>query len=119
MSYTCDVLVVTCIDARFQKIFDHWLQTSYGYGHYDRVGFIGGVKSWGAISSQIVLAKALHNIKKVVLVNHEDCAVYRGAAATHHHSDLRRARDAVLAEFPDLQVELYYAKLDGRLERVG
>jgi len=120
MPYKCDALVVTCIDARFQRIFDQWLQQTLGYGRYDRVGFIGGVRSWGAVSSQIVLSRHLHGISKVVLVNHEECAVYgTGAAAeVNHRVDLLLARQQVLAEFPDVAVELYYAKLNGMFEHV-
>jgi hypothetical protein len=120
MPYTCDALVVTCIDARFQQIFDQWLQKTLGYGRYDRVGFIGGVRSWGVISSQILLAKYMHSIKNVVLVNHEDCAIYgRGTVADiDHRLDLLLARKQIQVEFPDLEVQLYYAKLNGSFVRV-
>jgi hypothetical protein len=120
MLYKCDALVVTCIDARFQRILDQWLSRTLGYGRYDRVGFVGGVRSWGAISSQVVLAKHLHSIQKVLLVNHENCAVYGmgTAAEINHRIDLLLARQQVLAEFPDVTVELYYARLNGIFERV-
>jgi hypothetical protein len=120
MPYTCDAIVVTCIDARFQQSFDQWLPKTLGYGRYDHVSFIGGVKSRGAVSSQIVLSKQLHSIKKIVLVNHEECAVYGlgTAAELSHRVDLLLARQQVLAEFPDLRVELYYAKLNGTFVRV-
>lgn len=121
MHYSCDALVVTCVDARFQKPLDRWLHEKFGYGGYDRVSFVGGVKSWGVISSQIVMCKALHDVKKVVLVNHEDCAVYgrRADVEIHHHLDLHLAQRWVMAEFPELLVELYYAKLDGNFVQIG
>lgn len=119
MSHYCDAFVVMCMDFRFQKTFDQWLQKNLGQGNYDRVGFAGGVKSWETIFSQIEISKRLHHIKKVVLINHEDCGAYGAEGNPQRHAkDLNEAREKVLQAFPDLEVALYYCKLNGEMEPV-
>jgi carbonic anhydrase len=114
MIQQCEAVAVTCIDFRFQKFFDRWLHENLQVGNYDRIGIAGGVKGWETVFSQIKISKTLHGVETVVLVNHEDCGVY-GEEGTRdrHTADLREARAKVLEEFPDVGVELYYARLDG------
>ncbi len=111
---TCQALVVTCFDFRFQKTFVDWLDANVGHGNYDRVGLAGGVKNWAAIAEQVDLAKRLHDIRQVILINHENCMAY-GEAGTYekHCADLRQARAEILKKYPDVQVDLYYAHLPG------
>ena len=117
--HTCQALVVACIDFRFQKTFVEWLDANVGHGNYDRVGLAGGVRNWDAIAGQIDISKRLHDIKQVILINHEDCGAYGEAGTFEKHSaDLRAAREAVRQKHPDVQVDLYYARLNGTLEAV-
>ncbi len=119
MSHTCKAFVVMCMDFRFQKTFDQWLQENLGQGNYDRVGYAGGVKDWGKVFSQIEISKRLHQIEEVVLINHEDCGAYGPAGTPERHDhDLKEAREKVLKAFPDLKVSLYYAKLNGDMELI-
>jgi carbonic anhydrase len=120
MQPQCEVIVVACIDFRFQHALDRWLAAQIKHGSYDRVGLAGGVKNWEVVWQQIELAKRLHNIRRVILINHEDCGAY-GAEGTRekHESDLRAARQAILRQLPAVEVELYFARLTGALERVA
>ena len=118
--HTCQALVVACIDFRFQKALAGWLDRNVGYGNYDRVGLAGGVKDWDAIAGQIDLSKRLHHIGRVILINHEDCGAYGEAGTFEKHSaDLRKAKAEVLKKHPDVQVDLYYARLDGTVEAIS
>ena len=109
---TCEAVVVTCIDFRFQRLFEWWLRKRIGQGTYDRIAWAGGVKDWVAVSRQIEVAKRLHDIKKVYLVNHEDCGAYGSEASFEQHRfDLLQARDSLLMTYPDVEVRLFYAKL--------
>lgn len=115
----CEAVVVTCKDYRFQRYFDEWLCDHIGYGNFDRVSYAGAVKNWSLISGAIELAHKLHNIHRVVLINHENCGAYGEEGTPQRHAaDLRAAREAVLTRFPTFTVELYYAKLDGSFERI-
>ncbi len=117
--HTCHSFVVACIDFRFQQAFVDWLGERVGHGNYDRVGLAGGVKNWPAIAEQLDISKRLHDIKQVILINHEDCGAYGEAGTLEKHTaDLRQARVEIMKKYPTLQIDMYYAKLDGTLEQV-
>ena len=109
---TCESIVVTCMDFRFQRLFEWWAQREIGERNYDRVAWAGGVKDWKPVLRQIELARRLHQIKKVYLINHEDCGAY-GSAGTleRHRHDLLKAKTTLFLRFPDLNVRLFYATL--------
>ena len=114
MNPQCEAVVVTCIDFRFQEFFDPWLRERLRHGNYDRIGIAGGVKNWETVFGQIQIAKELHGVKTVLLVNHEECGAYGEEGTLHRHeTDLREARDNVRERFPDVDVALYYARLGG------
>jgi carbonic anhydrase len=68
----------------------------------------------------VEISNRLHKIKKVILINHEDCGAY-GEAGNYqrHKSDLKEAERKIEALFPDLDVETYYLHLDGRFEKMS
>ena len=114
-----DAVVITCIDYRLQPILDSWLQEHLGYGNYNRVALAGSVKNWDMVSPQIDLSRRVHGITRVVLMNHEDCRAYGDQDSPEAHArDLRAARERVLAQYPDMTVDLYYVHLDGNVEKV-
>jgi len=117
---TTDAIVVHCIDFRFQKYLDLWLLGRFGHDNYDRVSLAGGVFDFYTILKQVEIANRLHKIKRVILINHEDCGAY-GEAGNYkrHKSDLEEAERKVEALFPDLAVETYYLHLDGRFEKMS
>jgi len=62
----------------------------------------------------------LHQVEKIVIVNHADCGAYGGSAKFNgdseaeqkfHEGELRRAKDKSQTQFPDKEVILVYAKL--------
>jgi len=71
-----NAIVVHCIDFRLQKYLDPWLQQRFGHGNYDRVSLAGAVFDFYAILRQVEISNRLHKIKKVILINHEDCGAY-------------------------------------------
>lgn len=115
----CEALAVHCIDYRLQKHLNGWLAKNPGNGNYDRVSLAGGVLDIYSVLKHIELAVRLHKIRKVILINHEDCLAY-GSAGTleRHHADLLEAERRIQALYSNLKVEKYYLKLDGTFERV-
>jgi carbonic anhydrase len=112
-------LVVTCMDFRFQPMIDAWIARNLGPGRYDRLAWAGGVKDWPQVSRQVQLSKALHDVSEVILMNHEDCGGYgQGSLPRKHAEDLRAARQAILASYPEVQVRLFYLHLDGVFEEL-
>lgn len=118
--HVCDAIVVSCIDFRLQKYIRDWLDARMSAKTFDYVGFAGGSKDIETILKQIAISVRLHHIKQVVLMNHEDCGAY-GAEGNpkRHELDLRKAKAAILAVYPELQVDLYYLHLDGAFEEIS
>jgi hypothetical protein len=120
MELTCDALVVRCIDFRFIHYIRSFTDRELAGKTYDVVGYAGAAKDWSQVMKEVEISERLHGPKQLVLINHEDCGAY-GTDGTpeRHAADLRKAREAVLAEFPDVQVDLYYLHLDGTFEPVA
>ena len=112
-------VVVTCFDFRLPKALDSWLEKTIGYGDFDRVSMAGSIKDWDAASTQIGLAVRLHNVSEAVLIAHENCMAYQ-AEGTYERltGDLRRARESLQRDHPELTTRLYYQHLDGTFEPV-
>jgi carbonic anhydrase len=113
----CEALVVHCIDYRLQEFLNKWLDDKLPTGGFDRVAIAGGVHDVFYVLRQVEIAVRLHQIKKVILVNHEDCGAYgiEGDYA-RHQQDLAQASRKISALFPKLDVETYYLHLDGEFE---
>ena len=120
MSLQCETLVVHCIDYRLQGYLNKWLEGNFPTQSYDRVAIAGGVNDVFYVIRQVDVAVRLHNIEKVILINHEDCGAY-GEAGNYerHKSDLIEAKRKIETLFPDLDVKTYYLHLDGRFEKMS
>jgi len=115
-----DALIVHCIDFRLQGHLNRWLAQHVGEGNYDRVALAGGVLDFETIFKQVALARQLHEIKRVILINHEDCGAYSADAQLEHHAaDLRAVRKKIIAQHPAVRVETFYLYLNGSLEAVS
>jgi carbonic anhydrase len=117
MNHTTNAVVITCIDFRFQRFIDKWLKYVLKDYNFDRVALAGGIFDLYSILKQVEISNRLHHIKKVILMNHEDCAAY-GNEGTYerHRSDLRQAENVIEKLYPHLDVECYYIHLDGLIE---
>ena len=119
--HTCDLLVISCIDFRFQEALRNFLNKEHR-GDYDLVCLAGAAKNLVSgrdfgkevLFDQIRISQNLHQIKKIFLVNHQNCGAY-GESLTSwspqerevHKADLTRARDKIAELFPKLEVLLY------------
>ncbi len=113
-------IILTCIDFRLQEAINKWIGENFALKTFDRVAFAGGVKNLDIILSQIDIAVRLHQINKVILVNHEDCGAYGEAGTPEKHSeDLRTAKEKIKEIYPELKVETYYLHLDGTFEVIN
>lgn len=117
--HQAESLVVTCIDFRLQEYINNWISENFKPKTFDRVSLTGGVKNLDTIMGQIEIAKRLHKIKKVVLINHEDCGAYGVEDnAEKHAQDLKEAASKIKETQPDLEVKAYYLHLDGTFEPI-
>lgn len=119
MAHSCDAIVVSCIDFRFQKYIREWLDKNLKDKTFDYVGFAGATKDLDTVMQQIDISVRLHSIKEVYLIHHEECGAY-GAESTHdrHAQDLNLAKEKILAIYPTLKVSLYHLYLEGTFEEI-
>ena len=119
MAHTCDAIIVSCIDFRFQKYIRKWLDENLGPKTFDYVGYAGGTKDLDTVMKQLDISVRLHDIKQVILMHHENCGAYGDESTPERHAtDLRHAREIIKEKYPSLQVDLYYLLLDGTFVEV-
>ena len=118
-NHQAEALIATCIDFRLQEAINKWILENFTPKTFDRVALGGGVKNLDVILGQIDIAVRLHHIKKVVLINHEDCGAY-GETGTYekHAQDLREAKIKIKQTYPDLEIQTFYLHLYGKFELI-
>lgn len=118
--HTCEAIVITCIDFRLQEYINKWISKKFAPKTFDRVALAGGVFDLEYVLKQIEISHSLHHIKKVILINHEDCGAY-GEAGTHekHIMDLEETKRQIENLYRKLVIETYYLHLDGTFEKVS
>jgi hypothetical protein len=115
---TCEAVIVHCYDFRIQHFLNDWLTKRLGIKNYDRISLPGGVREFAYVRIQIQMSYKIHNVKKVIMINHEDCAAYGPTGTRERHiSDLAYAEHAVQSSL-HLDVEKYYLHLNGEFERI-
>ncbi len=113
-THVCEAIVITCIDFRFITPVRKWAKEHFGKNNYDRVSIAGGIMDFYTVLRQVEISNKLHKIKKVIMINHEDCGAYgKDGTFEKHEQDLDEAERKIEALFPHLDVETYYLKLDG------
>jgi carbonic anhydrase len=135
---TVTALAITCIDYRLVDDAVKFFGAQHLTGDYDQVSLAGaslaGVpdkfpKSNAAFWEHIAIAKQLHSIKKVIVVDHRDCGAFKvgfgkgfkgdAAGETAQHKQVMEQVKAHLAQaHPDLGCEFYLMGVDGKTERV-
>lgn len=117
-AHTCEAVVVHCYDFRLQHFLNEWLTKRFGIMNYDRISLPGGVREFAYVQIQIRMSSQIHNVKKVILINHEDCRAYGQMGTKERHiSDLAYAEHVV--QSMHLLVEKYYLHLNGEFERIA
>jgi hypothetical protein len=133
-----DILLLTCMDYRLVREVSDYMH-GRGLSHkYDHIILAGA--SLGAVTEvktewnhefwdHVQVAKDLHHIKKIMVIDHRDCGAYKvflgkdyGAdpvAEKQIHSEtLRKLAALVKEKHPDLEVELLLMSLDGSVEAI-
>jgi carbonic anhydrase-like protein len=125
-------LVVCCSDHRFQTGIQEFLSEGLRIENYDLLAIPGGPQcltlveylpkfSWAGWRWTRFLLEA-HELKRLILVAHQDCGWYRDLPLHLHDSpeprnrqeqDLKRVEVTMAKELPHPNVEAYYATCDG------
>lgn len=130
----CDVLVLTCIDYRFPHLVYDYLDERGLVGNYDIFTLPGAslgaccpeYPHWNETLEEVInLALEIHSIKKIIVINHEECGAFqklRGIPEKKsderpmHQSQAKVTYDWLDAHFPHLDLEFIYMKLCGATE---
>lgn len=118
--HTCQALAIHCIDFRFQRYLNDYLEGRFP-GEYDRVVVAGGVKN--LLLEQCEVSVRLHSPKTIVLIQHEDCGAYGGskeftdleAEKAFQKQELQKAEQTLKNAFPDIMVESFFLSLSGEI----
>jgi carbonic anhydrase len=134
-----EAMVLGCIDPRLQEPYAKWTAAQGLTGKYSQFIFAGAgigavapaFKDWHkTFWDNLGATIQLHNIKKVIAINHRDCgaakiaygdaAVVDAAAETEtHRKALADFRKQVGEKQPKLEVVTGIMALDGKFEALG
>ncbi len=134
-----DALLLSCMDYRLIDETERYMSGRGLRNKYDHIILAGA--SLGAITEKypawnqtfwehLEVAIQLHQINKVILLDHRDCGAYkvilgedfakdRAKETAIHAEQLRDLSKRVLAQYPSLQVELLLMSLDGKVEKIA
>ena len=127
--HDCQAVVLHCIDFRFNEELDNYFDRRFPQG-YDVISIAGSCKGLlideehrKFLLEQFQISHKLHHPKTIALVQHEDCAAYGGsknfgnavAEEQFHKEESEKAGKLLSRDFPEMQIEGYYAKLSGEV----
>ena len=134
-----EALLLSCMDYRLVDDTARYMDGRGMTNNYDHVILAGAglgaltekEPAWGqTFWKHVEVAKALHGIKKVMVMDHRDCGAYKvflgqdlkddRTKETAVHGEVLGKLGAMIREkHPDLGVELLIMALDGTVEKVG
>lgn len=134
-----DALLLCCMDYRLVDDVTRYMEGREMKNDYDQVILAGAslgalnerFTDWGkTFREHVAIAKDLHHINKVIVMDHRDCGAYKVLLGEDLAGDPARERDVharyqralagvITAAHPDLQVELLLMALDGSVEPIS
>jgi hypothetical protein len=125
------VVVIHCSDPRYQPHFQDFLHNGLDLTHYGLIAIPGGVEllspsersdalrshgaAWFDFMSKLMMAE------RCILIGHADCRWYvanriesdESCLKDHVSRDLIAVREEILRRFPKVEVEAYFAEIEG------
>jgi carbonic anhydrase len=132
-------LVLSCIDYRILEAERYFLSLQNLGGQYDLTALAGASLALSGLPhqydadafwDQLDISYRLHHIKKVLILDHQDCAVYKykidptltdnpTLELSTHTEYLSRAYWAIRDRYPDLNIELYFVNLNTEVKQIS
>jgi carbonic anhydrase len=132
-------LVLSCIDYRILEAGRYFLSLQNLSGQYDFTALAGASLAISGIPhpydaqafwDQLDISYRLHHIKQVIILDHQDCAVYNYQIAPNlaqdpdreiktHTEYLSRAYWAIRDRYPDLNIDLYFINLNTEVKQIS
>jgi hypothetical protein len=132
-------LVLSCIDYRILEAERYFLSLQNLSNQYDFTALAGSSLALTGLPhqadatafwDQLEISYRVHHIKKVIILDHQDCAVYADKIDPALTSDpkreiethteyLSRAYWQIRDRYPDLNIELYFVGLDAEVKSIA
>ena len=128
-------MVLSCIDPRFQPVVYNYLKKKKLVGKYSSFTIAGSAvgvtalkfKRWQkAFWDNFDTSIKFHNIKKLIVINHWDCAVAKIINGTKefskknetkaHKNSFRKIKKLFKKKYPKLSIELKIISLNSKVE---
>ena len=128
-------MVLSCIDPRFQSVIYKYLKRKKLIGKYSSFTIAGSAigvtaskfKKWHkTFWDNFDTSVRLHNIKKLIVINHRDCGVvkiingkkeFSKASETKiHRNSFKKIKKIFTKRHPKLGIELKIISLNGKVE---
>ena len=132
-------LLISCIDFRLVDETERLMSQVFGLiDDYDQITLPGASLAlvadqyphWGKTINDIVdIALQLHNIKRIILLDHRDCGAYKLIQGSNGHHDhisetkqhkevMLKAKKVLQDKFPKLKIYTLLLGLDGKVENL-
>ena len=128
-------MVLSCMDPRFQPIVFNYLKKNKLSGKYSAFTIAGSAigvtankfKKWHKVFwDNFKTSVKLHNIKKLIVINHRDCGAAKiiigkkefskiNETSVHKHS-FEKIKKIFKKRYPKLKIELKLISLDKKIE---
>ena len=128
-------MVLSCMDPRFQPIVFNYLKKNKLSGKYSAFTIAGSAigvtankfKKWHKVFwDNFKTSVKLHNIKKLIVINHRDCGAAKiiigkkefskiNETRVHKHS-FQKIKKIFKKKYPKLKIELKLISLDKKIE---
>ena len=135
MSFKYKAMVLSCIDPRFQPIVSNYLKKKKLIGKYSSFTIAGSAigvtankfKRWHkAFWENFDISVKLHNIKKLIVINHRDCGAakiingkkeFSSINETKvHKTSFQKLKRIFKKKYPKLSIELKIISLNSKVE---
>lgn len=127
-SHECPLAVIKCVDFRFRKSDQEFVERGLGFEDFDLYCWPGSAKDvlknngfkTSFVEYIVSVSRGLHNIRKLLLLWHWDCGGYGGSKAFSSASeeeaayirDMTTVREMLKKELPeDLEIILAFSKV--------
>ncbi|MBI4854876.1 MAG: hypothetical protein HY819_24010 [Acidobacteria bacterium] len=135
-----EALLLSCIDYRVVNETEAYMSSKGLRDKYDHIVLAGAslgatntvYPSWGqTFIEHVDVAIKLHNIHKVIILDHRDCGAYRVFLKQEglekdrakenkvHLEQMNALADTIQKKYPQLDVELAIIDLEGKVEELG
>lgn len=127
---TCETTVIQCLDYRFRSGTRFCVQEGLGYYNFNIIGIPGSAKAFldrsRAAWKGIEVAYDVHNCRRFIVFQHQDCGAYGGSGKFANPAEeerfqrgqLLKLKDEILKKHPNVEVQTVFIRLTDNLSKM-